>query len=301
MTIADGMRFPCASPKYVGLWQEYMLKWSKSLPEAYLIMRQPKYWAKPRQKGRATTVRGKEVLELETSDPSDDETDTRDLEATLPDIPELQLCNQEVQKGPWCGLNLQGLTSLHPTKMLHQTVLNNYMFLLKNQFCQLSFVPTMMYVHQSLVSDASFDERKSFCQKYLFKYEQPEKTNTFIFAMNPGMHWIAFKIDFKKQYIATMCSLNNTLAREAKKLKDCISSVVPAARSFQHISVTVPFQKNHVDCGPLCCMFMLFLAQNEISRDTCLEYDTFATAAAMRLRIFSDIAAKKLTILVPTH
>jgi hypothetical protein len=300
MTIADGMRFPCASPKYVGLWQEYMLKWSKSLPEAYLIMRQPKYWAKPRQKGRATTVRGKEVLELETSDPSDDETDTRDLEATLPDIPELQLCNQEVQKGPWCGLNLQGLTSLHPTKMLHQTVLNNYMFLLKNQFCQLSFVPTMMYVHQSLVSDASFDERKSFCQKYLFKYEQPEKTTTFIFAMNPGMHWIAFKIDFLKQYIATMCSLNNTLAREAKKLKDCISSVVPAARSFQHISVTVPFQKNHVDCGPLCCMFMLFLAQNDISRDTCLEYDTFATADAMRLRIFSDIAAKKLTILVPT-
>jgi Ulp1 family protease len=118
--------------------------------------------------------------------------------------------------------------------------------------------------------------------------------------MNPGLHWIAFKVDFHKQYIATMCSLKNTLNTEAKKLKDCISSIVPAARSFQHISVTVPFQKNHVDCGPLCCMFMLFLAQNDISADTCLEYDTLPAAAAMRLRIFSDIAAKKLTILVPT-
>jgi hypothetical protein len=297
ITIADGMRLPCASPKYVGRWQEYMQKWSQSLPEAYLIMRQPKYWTKTRQKGRDTTVRGKKAVEVHTSDPSDDETDTRDLEATLPDILELQGCNQH----PWCGLNLQCLTSLHPTKMLHQSVLNNYMFLLKSHFPQISFVPQMMDLYQQLlVSDASFDAKKSFCQKYLFKYEQPETRKTIIFAMNPGLHWIAFKVDFHKQYIATMCSLKNTLNTEAKKLKDCISSIVPAARSFQHISVTVPFQKNHVDCGPLCCMFMLFLAQNDISADTCLEYDTLPAAAAMRLRIFSDIAAKKLTILVPT-
>jgi hypothetical protein len=306
MTIADGMRFPCASPKDVARWQEYMLKWSKSLPEAYLITRQKDFWTKPCLKGRDVVSEGKHAVEL-SSDSCDDEIDTEhttDLAASLPDIPELQVCSQELRRSErqWSGLNLQALTSLHPTKMLEQSVLNNYMFLLKTHFGQISFVPHMMYVHQDLLaSDASFDAKKLFCSKYLFKYEKPEQTNTFIFSMNPGMHWIAFKIDFLKKYIATMCSLNNRWDQEANKLKECISSIVPAARSFQHIKVTVPYQKNPYDCGPLCCMFMLFLAQNDILRDTCLTYDTLPTAAAMRLRIFSDIAAKKLTILVPTH
>ena len=106
----------------------------------------------------------------------------------------------------------------------------NYMFLLKTHFGQISFVPHMMYVHANLLaSDASFDAKKLFCSKYLFKYEKPEQTNTFIFSMNPGMHWIAFKIDFLKKYIATMCSLNNRLNQEANKLKECISSIHPAA------------------------------------------------------------------------
>ena len=300
MTIAEGTRFACASPKYVGLWQEYMHKWSKSLEEAYLIMRQAKYWTKSRQKGRVTKDKGKELVDI-PSDASDDE---EDLEIILPIIPELQVCNQGVQPvtpGLWCGFNLQCLTSLHPTKMLHQNVLNNYMFLLKSHFCQISFVPTMMYQHQSLLAiEASNVAKRSFCNKYLFNHQEPENANTFIFAMNPGMHWNAFKIDFQKEYIATMCSLNNTLDTEARQLKQCISSIVPAARNFQHISVTVPYQENHYDCGPLCCMFMLYLAQNDISSDTCLGYDTLPTAAAMRLRIFADIAAKKLTILVPT-
>jgi Ulp1 family protease len=160
-----------------------------------------------------------------------------------------------------------------------------------------------MYIdmHQRLLaSDTSFDAKQSFGNKYLFKYANPETAKTFIFAMNPGMHWIAFKIDFHKKYIATMCSMQNTLDTEARKLKACISTFVPDARSFRHISVTVPHQKNPYDCGPLCCMFMLFLAQHDISAETRLEYDTLPTAAEMRLRIFADIAEKKLTILGPT-
>jgi hypothetical protein len=306
MTIADGMRFPCASPDDVARWQEYMVKWSKSLPEAYLIMRHPAYWTNPclKEKGREVIIKRKTVVEIHSSDPSDDEIDQKDLAATLPDIPELQVCSQELLslKRQWSGLNFQALTSLHPTKMLQQSVLNSYMFLLKTHFGQISFVPDMMYVHEALLaSDASFDAKKEFCSKYLFKYENPDQKNTFIFSMNPGMHWIAFKIDFRKKYIATMCSLMNRLDQEANKLKECISSICPAARNFQHLMVTVPYQKNSYDCGPLCCMFMLFLAQNDISRDTCLTYDTLPTAAAMRLRIFSDISAKKLTILVPTN
>jgi hypothetical protein len=303
ITIANGMRFPCASPKDVARWQEYMLKWSKSLPEAYLIMRQKVFWTNSSRPGQDVTIGGQRMIQVETDDSCDDEIDTTVLAATLA-IPELQVCSRELltSTSQWTGLNFQALTSLHPTKMLQQSVLNNYMFLLKTHFGQISFVPDMMCVHAGLLaSDVSFDAKKDFCLRYLFSYEKPGQTNTFIFAMNPGIHWIAFKIDFVKKYIATMCSLNNRLNQEANKLKECISSIHPAARSFQHIEVTVPNQENHYDCGPLCCMFMLFLAQNDISRDTCLAYDTLPTAAAMRLRIFSDIAAKKLTILVPTH
>jgi len=304
MTIANRTRFPCASKKYVGLWQEYMHKWSKSLQQAYVIMRQRKYWTQRRKMSREITEEsGKQRVELcSSSEGSDDEADTGDLEASLPDIPELQLCIPApaglVAVGPWCGFNLQTLSSLHPTKMLHECVLNNYMFLLKDHFSQISFVPRMMSLHNSLRHcTADFDAQQSFCKKYLFKDKQPGNTNTFIFAMNPGLHWIAFKIDLDKQYIATICSMNDNLSMEASKLKTCISTVHPKARSFRHISVPVPHQHNHYDCGPLCCMFMLFLAQHDISAETRLEYDTLPTAAAMRLRIFADIAEKKLTIL----
>jgi len=304
MTIANRTRFPCASKKYVGLWQEYMHKWSKSLQQSYVIMRQRKYWTQRRKMSREITEEsGKQRVELRSSsEGSDDEADTGDLEAILPDIPELQLCIPApaglVAVGPWCGFNLQTLSSLHPTKMLHECVLNNYMFLLKDHFSQISFVPRMMSLHNSLRHcTADFDAQQSFCKKYLFKDKQPGNTNTFIFAMNPGLHWIAFKIDLDKQYIATICSMKDNLSMEASKLKTCISTVHPKARSFRHISVPVPHQHNHYDCGPLCCMFMLFLAQHDISAETRLEYDTLPTAAAMRLRIFADIAEKKLTIL----
>jgi len=109
--------------------------------------------------------------------------------------------------------------------------------------------------------------------------------------MNPGMNWHAFKIDVD---IATMDSLN----KEAKSILDLISTIYPAAKQYEHFSVNLPPQQNAVDCGPLSCMFMLFLAKNDIDATSTLDYDTFRTAADMRLRIFADIAKGKLTPVV---
>ena len=109
------------------------------------------------------------------------------------------------------------------------------------------------------------------------------------------MNWHAFKIDVDKRYIATMDSMQNPLNHEAEIILNLISSIYPAAKQYDHFSVNVPPQQNAVDCGPLSCMFMLFLAQNDIDATSTLDYDTFRTAADMRLRIFADIAKGKLT------
>jgi Ulp1 family protease len=113
-----------------------------------------------------------------------------------------------------------------------------------------------------------------------------------------GNHWIALKIDMTKKYIATACSLNNDMKQLAQGVLQMISSQHKPASAFEHISVKVPHQKNAVDCGPLSCLFMLFLAHNNIIRSTTMDYDSEFTAVAMRLRIAADIFNKTLTPLV---
>ena len=157
---------------------------------------------------------------------------------------------------------------------------------------------TCCYRGVRLSETKSKTDNQELCGEYLFRRKKPTDRSTFIFALNPGLHWIAFKVDFFKKYIASMCSLQDPLHETAKAVLHCISSVYHKAASFEHFSVTVPNQNNAVDCGPLCCMFMLYLSQTDISRSSELSYDTHSTASAMRLRIFADIAQKKLTPLV---
>ena len=84
----------------------------------------------------------------------------------------------------------------------------------------------------------------------------------------------------------------------AQSVLKMISERHKAASTFEHIILKVPHQKNALDCGPLSCLFMLFLAHNDITRNTTLHYDSEFTAVAMRLRIAADIGNKKLTPLV---
>ena len=292
VNIAPGVRLVCASPKYVRLWQEYMRKWSNSLPAAFLIMRNPKY--DPRQKPRkkkGTESEGKIVIH--SDDSSDDPIDTADLEAIFPEIRELDTLSTDHH------LNIQTLASLNPRQMLHEDVLLNYMILLESRFPLISFRPFMVSLCQELreTGKRSLEYIRGQCRKYIFQ-KQPTDSGTFIFALNPGLHWIAFKIDFSKKYIASMCSLQDPQKELAQAIISWISSLCADARNFDHFSVAVPNQHNAVDCGPLCCMFLLFLSHNDISRSTKLEYETISTASAMRLRIFADIAQKRITPLV---
>jgi hypothetical protein len=47
-------------------------------------------------------------------------------------------------------------------------------------------------------------------------------------------------------------------------------------------------------------MFMLFLAQTDVTSSTELQYETKTTALAIRMRIFADLANDKLTTIEQT-
>ena len=299
VNITAGLRLVCASQKYVRLWQKYMRTWSSSLPPAFVIMRQTKYDPQQKHKKKTGLELGQGIggnpfmFESESEDSVDDDHDTSDLEAILPDIRELG------NLFPAHLLNIQQLASLNTRQMLHETILIHYMLLLERKFPLLSFRPTMFSLcgELRLTHSRTLKERQDQCRKYIF-HKQPTNKGTFIFALNPGLHWIAFKIDFSKKYIASMCSLQDRNVELVKGVRSWISSFWAEATTFEHFSVHVPNQRNAVDCGPLCCMFLLFLSQNDISRSTALEYDTISTAYAMRMRIFADIVQQKITPLV---
>jgi hypothetical protein len=296
----------CASYEEVSNFQEVMRSWSNALAPAYAIIQQNKYYEsqvrlvdKGRNKSRNTRLRhGHVQIECSSDSSSEDGLDTSLLEAVVP--------SQVFNSGPvppQVILDIQSLATLQPRKLLSQKVIEEYMSLLGKHFNTTSFCPFLMdgIAWDALHSPSrkfSEKERSTFCRKYFqLTLTSPEKP--IVFAMNAwGNHWIALKIDMTKKYIATACSLNNVMKQLAQGVLQMISSQHKPASAFEHISVKVPHQKNAVDCGPLSCLFMLFLAHNNIIRSTTMDYDSEFTAVAMRLRIAADIVNKTLTPLV---
>ena len=297
----------CASYAEVRNVQEVMRSWSNALAPAYAIIQQNNYYEpqarlleKRNCKARSRPTRqyqGAVQIQCSSQSGSEDELDTSLLEAVVPP----QVFNSRQVAVQQDILHIQSLATLQPRKLLHQTVIQEYMSLLAQHFTTTSFCPLLMNTWDDLRSPStkfSQEARNKFCHQYFQDtLRSPNKPITF--AMNPGgNHWIALKIDMKRKYIATACSLNNRMTELAQGVLKMISSQHKQASTFQHFRVNVPNQKNPVDCGPLSCLFMLFLAQNDVTSSTKLDYDSEATAIAMRLRIAADIVNKKLTPLV---
>jgi hypothetical protein len=307
VVIAPRICLLCASYAEVRNFQEVMRSWSNALAPAYAIIQQNKYYesqvrlvekGRNKQQARTRLHRGKDLVQLPSESSSEDELDTGLLERVVP--------SQVFNSGPLppqFTLHIQSLATLQPRKLLSQEVIEQYMSLLAQHFNTTSFCPLLMNRNawDALRSPSKKfleKDRVAFCRMYFqFTLKSPEQP--IVFAMNPwGNHWIALKIDMTKKYIATACSLNNAMNELAQGVLKMISLQHKPASTFEHISVKVPYQKNAVDCGPLSCLFMLFLAHNNITRSTTMDYDSESTALAMRLRIAADIGNKTLTPLV---
>jgi Ulp1 family protease len=305
VVIAPQIRLLCASYAEVRNFQELMRSWSDALAPAYAIIQENKYYEsqarraeKGRQKPRSTRMRhGNVQYNCSSDSSSEDGIDTSLLQSVVP--------SQVFNSGPVLpdvSLDIQSLATLQPRKLLGQKVIEEYMSLLAQHFITTSFCPFLMdgWAWNALRSPSknfTDHERVVFCRQYFQYLQSLEKP--IVFAMNPwGNHWIALKIDMTKKYIATACSLNNAMDQLAQGVLKMISVHHKPASTFEHIIVKVPHQRNAEDCGPLSCLFLLFLAHNDITRSTTLDYDSEFTAVAMRLRIAADICNKKLTPLV---
>jgi hypothetical protein len=114
----------------------------------------------------------------------------------------------------------------------------------------------------------------------------------------PDCHWLAVKVDLENNYVAIADSLHQTFQSEHANVHEKVDELANAAghkQILKRYTINVPDQGNATDCGVLTCLFMLHMAQNDITPNTRLEYNSKPTAQFMRKRIFADIAANKIT------
>ena len=273
-------RLRCASQQDEIRWDTLIREWTTSIPIAYqhihttgLVQAQSAFNKQRCKKPGEKNARDFPVL------PDEDDTDgpnTADLEELLP-----------APKPFHIELPLDWLVCLQPLTCLPGDVILAYVSLFRNVYPHIHF-PSLAFDLNHLETYQDIDVKRFFFP------ERGQKSQV-VFCVNPGFHWIAIKIDTVKRYIATMCSMNDKLRTQATSIKKLISTKVPDSTQFRHFSVIVPHQGNAVDCGPLASMFMLFLAQNDITQDTTLAYDSTTTACAMRMRMFADLSQHKLT------
>jgi len=194
------------------------------------------------------------------------------------------------------ALSIQDITACQSTQVMSGVVIKAYIDLLKVQFTAHIHFPADGVFDMNLFKDllsGSEQLQTDNCRKYL-----SSRCGIIAFLVNTGYHWVAFKVDIKKQYIAYVCSLQNPMETEARLILKAFSFMHANANTFRCFKVPAPHQQNAVDCGPLACMFLLFLTQNDITQATKLEYSSIPTAAEMRMRMFADVRQGKVTLLI---
>ena len=110
------------------------------------------------------------------------------------------------------------------------------------------------------------------------------------------LHWIAARICKRTRTVSVMDSMLNPNKNVVANLQ-AIAKKCWNINLSQHL-VKVPHQENGCDCGPLACLFALFLAQTAVNKDSDpvqLTYTTQSTARQMRIRILADLYAGSIT------
>jgi Ulp1 protease family, C-terminal catalytic domain len=291
-SIASGIRFRCVSHQDACLWNHCMKLWGCSLARAYELLKQLK-WHKNQSRPVSGTGKMQRSGSVHLASSSDDESCVEFDKVDHERVTELEAELSKFPSGCDSKVSLQALSTLQPTYLVRSDIMIEYMRLIQKHYVNITTHSNTCLRFKELMSLRISDQMSRFALLHM-----PLETCPIILCLNSGIHWQAFKVDPIAKYIASMCSLNDPLKKSALQILTVLSSIVPEAKSYRHFSVSVPNQNNGTDCGPLCCMFMLFLAENDVTAATKLEYETKSTAQQFRLRIFADIANGKLTPLV---
>jgi hypothetical protein len=290
ISISASLRLPCVTREEENALDELLHKWSCALPSAYNIMDttslydcQVRCFSRIQQSRQLT---GNSRSNAVPVDIDNEVPNTRKLEKLFGDM----LPNPFRQT-----MSIQDITSFQPTQVMSDVIIREYIGLLKVQFDAHIHFPgdgvfDMNYFKQFFSGSAK--RQQDECRKYF-----SSRCSTIAFIVNTGYHWVAFKVDIAKHYIAYVCSLQNPMETEARLILKVLSFIHSKAHTFKCFKVPAPHQQNAVDCGPLACMFLLFLTQTDITEASKLEYVSISTAAEMRMRMFADIRQGSATLL----
>ena len=223
----------------------------------------------------------------------DDDTETRtEHEQDWPqDIPRI------ASRGPKTFIGLEELVCIQHTAWFNSALIGEFKYALQKSFPDVYILNEYCHVGylQELMLQGTTKKNKS-----ILKSITGASVVLFIFNLD-GVHWIAARICKRTASVCVMDSFQNPN-------DDVIQSLQELAKQYWKIdlrpySAKVPHQENSYDCGPLACLFALFLAQtavDTIRNPVALTYNSKSTAREMRIRILADLYAGCITKLQPS-
>jgi hypothetical protein len=221
-------------------------------------------------------------------DPVTTRTKVPDWPQGIPQIPSFH---------PGDSIPIEHLACIQNLAWFTSDLIHEYLHVLQKSFPDLYIVTALTGFGysaewlQSLVGEKSREGGSKACVRSI------TAAQVVVFILNlDGLHWIAARICKRTRTVSVMDSMLNPN-------KNVVANLQAIAKECWNINlslhlVKVPHQHNGCDCGPLACLFSLFLAQTAVNNDSSpvvLTYKTQSTAQQMRIRILADLSAGCVT------
>lgn len=196
---------------------------------------------------------------------------------------------------PGASIPIEDLACIQNLAWFNSDLIAEYLHVLQKSFPNVFIVTAMTGFGYSAEWLQNLIQEKSVGNKRCMSSITAAQVVVFILNLD-GLHWIAARICKRTSTVCVMDSMLNAN-------KNVVANLQAIAKECWNINlslhlVTVPHQGNGCDCGPLACLFSLFLAQTAVNNDSSpvvLTYNTQSTARQMRIRILADLSAGRVT------
>jgi len=197
---------------------------------------------------------------------------------------------------PRFSIPIEHLACIQNLAWFNTDLIDEYMHVLQKSFPDLYIVTVSTRFGYSIewLESLIRNKRTAENQKFMKKITAAQVV---VFILNlDGVHWIAARICKSTGTVCVMDSFLNPNNHVVEHLQEIARHCWNIKLSLH--CVKVPHQRNACDCGPLACLFALFLAQTAVNNDfnpVELTYTTQSTARQMRIRILADLYAGCIT------